>query len=196
MTNQGGSYSMVNIVLTALTVIVVLSSVASSQPTADNISVASATGMNGQTIQVPVNITNVANGPLQVIMFDVNYDHDVIDILGVTPGDVLPGTPYSDWSVSFGSNHKSITLYTSDQSIALPNGSTGTIAVLWVNVTGTAGQQTDMNLTNIDISSTDLEHGTIPSINGTFAVVYPTADPLRGGVSLCVQLWRAVSPDK
>jgi hypothetical protein len=103
-------------------------------------------------------------------MFDVNYDHDVIDIIGVTPGDVLPGTLFSHWGVSFGIDHESIALYTSDQFIALPNGSTGTLAVLWVSVTGTAGQQTDMNLTNIDISSTGLEHGTIPSINGTFAV--------------------------
>jgi hypothetical protein len=81
----------------------------------------SATGENGQMIPVPVNITNVANGPLQVIMFDVSYDHSAIDILGVTRGDALPSTPpFSEWGVSFGSDHESIALYTSNQSIALP----------------------------------------------------------------------------
>jgi hypothetical protein len=141
-------------------------------PTADSISVESAKGNNSQTIQVPVNITNVANGPLKVIKFDVNYTHSVVDILGVTRGDVLPSTAFSEWGVSFGSNHESITLSTTDESIALPNGSTGTIAVLHVGVIGTTGQQTYMNLTNIDISTIGptFEQGTIPPINGTFTV--------------------------
>ncbi|MEA3325166.1 MAG: cohesin domain-containing protein [Euryarchaeota archaeon] len=173
MFNKINRSSIVNIVLIMLTTIVVFSSVALSQPTADSISVASDTGENGQTVQVPVNITNVANGPLQVIMFDVNYMHSVVDIVAVTNGDLLPLdsiTQQPKWTASSGGNHESVTLSTSDQTAALQNGSTGTIAVLWVSVIGTAGQQTDMNLTNIDVSSTGLEHGTIPSINGTFTV--------------------------
>ena len=173
MFNKINRSLMVNIVLIMLTTIVVFSSVALSQPTADSISVASATGENGQTIQVPVNITNVANGPLQVIMFDVNYMHSVVDIVAVTNGDLLPLdsiTQQPKWAASLGGNHESVTLSTSAQATALQNGSTGTIAVLWVSVIGTVGQQTDMNLTNIDVSSTGLEHGMIPSINGTFMV--------------------------
>jgi hypothetical protein len=156
-----------------LTIIVVFGSVALSQPTADHIGVASDTGENGQTIQVPVNITNVANGPLQVIMFDVNYTHSVMDIVAVTNGDLLPLYPITQqpkWTVGLGGNHESVTLSTSDQTTALQNGSTGTIAVLWVSVIGTVGQQTDLNLTNIDVSSTGMEHGTIPSIHETFTV--------------------------
>ena len=179
MFNKINRSLMVSIVLIMLTTIVVFSSVALSQPTADSISVASDTGENGQTIQVPVNITNVANGPLQVIMFDVNYMHSVVDIVAVTNGDLLPLDPITEqpkWAASLGGNHESVTLSTSDQTAALQNGSTGTIAVLWVSVIGTVGQQTDMNLTNIDVSSTGLEHGTIPSINGTFAVGSGAAD--------------------
>jgi hypothetical protein len=153
-----------------------LSPIAASQPTADSISVASATGENGQTIQVPVNVTNVVNGPLQVIKFDVNYTHTVVDIVAVTNGDLLPLDPITQqakWTATLGAlNHESVTLSTSDQTAALENGSTGTIVVLWVSVIGTTGQQTDMNLTNIDISiiGPTFEQGTIPPINGTFTV--------------------------
>ena len=170
---------MVGMVLIMLTILVVFSSVALSQPTADSISVASDTGENNQTIQVPVNITNVANGALQVIMFDVNYTHSVVDIVAVTNGDLLPLDPITQqpkWTVCLGGNHESVTLSTSDQTTALQNGSTGTIAVLWVSVIGTVGQQTGMNLTNIDVSSTDLKHGTIPSIYGTFTVAGATKE--------------------
>ena len=159
--------------------------IAVAQPTADSISVADASGEYDQTIQVPVNITNVANGPLQTIMFDVNYTHSVVDIIAVTTGAALPLDPITSqsvWTSTSGTNHESITLSTSNQDAALTNGSTGTIAVLWVKVVGTAGQQTDMNLINIDIANTGLEQGTIPPINGTFTVTgiptYPTADSI------------------
>ena len=156
----------------ALLTALALSSLACAYPTADSLSVGSATGDPGETyVPVLINITNVTDGPIQAILLDVIYDHDVIELTRARLGSDLPKDAWGDplWSILLGTNKKSIALYSSKKD-AIPDGTTGNILKLYFNVTGTAGQTSPIGLSGIDLSSTDLVRGTIPAINGTFTV--------------------------
>ena len=162
-----------------LLTILALSSLACADPTADSISVSSASGDPGATnVLVLVNITNVIDGPIQVIGFDVIYDHDVIELVKARGGSDLPTDEgYPMWAATLGADF--IGLTTNYQSYALSDGTTGNIAKLYFDVksTATAGQTSPIELSNVDISSTGLVHGTIPAINGDFTVTGEVPDP-------------------
>ena len=156
----------------ALLTTLALSSLACAYPTADSLSVSSATGDPGEMyVPVLINITNVTDGPIQAILLDVIYDHNVIGLTRARLGSDLPKDAWGDpsWSILLGTNKKSIALYSSKKD-ALPDGTTGNILKLYFNVTGTARQTSPIGLSSIDLSSTDFVSGTIPAINGTFTV--------------------------
>jgi len=134
----------------------------------------SAEGDPDEVVQVMVNLTNVMNGPIQSIKFDVDYDVNVIELVATSPGDVLPTDPYTGtalWSVTLGTNKKSITLGTTLPENALANGTTGAITVLYFNVTGNPGDTTPLELSGIELSDpSGFKLGTAPAINGIFTI--------------------------
>ena len=166
-----------------LLVVLALSSLACADPTADGLSVSSESGDPGAThVPVLVNITNVTGGPIQGITLNVTYDCGVIELVAAGAGSDLPKDFLGDslWTIKLGADKKRITMYTDDQCYALANGTNGSILNLYFNVTGTAGQTSPIELSNVDISSTGLVHGTIPAINGTFTIPGGTPGDLNG----------------
>ena len=147
--------------------------IACADPTADSLSVSSASGDLGDTkVPVLLNITNTADGPIQGIAFDVIYDHGALELVKARRGSDLPtddGDP--TWTVKLGGNQQSITMYTDSHDFALADGTTGNIVQLQFDVNATAiPGDYPIELSGIAVSSTDIVMGTIPAINGTFTV--------------------------
>jgi len=168
-----------------LLAVLALSSIACADPTADSLSVSSASGDPGDTdVLVLINITNVVDGPIQVIMFNVTYDSGVIELANAGRGFDLPKDSYGDatWTATLGTNKKSVTLAANKKDCALPNGTTGNIAKLYFNVNATAipGQASTIGLSDMDLVNTEYVHGTIPVINGTFTITGGTPGDLNG----------------
>ena len=74
-----------------LSAIVLLSMIAmaipvSAQPTADSFGVNDASGYVGTYVIVPVNITNVQNGPIAAIIFNINYDTGILSVVAAREG--------------------------------------------------------------------------------------------------------------
>jgi len=170
--------------LLVLLAILALCSLACAEPTADSLSVSSESGYSGATyVPVLVNITNVIEGPLQVIGFDVIYDHEVLELVIADVGSDLPKNVLGKdvWAVTLGTNKERIALTTNDQSYTLADGLTGNIAKLYFNAKATATPGVyPIELSNIDISNTGSIRGTIPAINGTFTITGVTLGDLNG----------------
>ena len=129
---------------------------------ADEFGVNDASGDTGTYVEVPVDITSTVNGPIQAMQFKVQYDNSVLDLSSVDFGDLTA----TGWSKTVGLN---IVLDT-DVENALPDGSTGSVAILNFSVIGAPGTETDMNITDIVFSNTAFQSGTAPAKNGTFTV--------------------------
>jgi flagellar hook assembly protein FlgD len=128
---------------------------------------------HGAIVQVPVNINNVVNGPVQAIKFDVSYNHSILKLDYNNDDALLNGdlTTGANWTFILGTNEQSITLATSDQSEAIQNGLTGSVVLLNFTVIGTAGETTPLELSGIGLSDpSGYNLGTTPAINGTFTV--------------------------
>jgi len=138
-------------------------------PTADSFGVEDASGRSGTYIEVPVNITNVTNGPVLGIRFDIAYDKNVINVTEVTKGNLV-----SNWSepnvnndFTWGTRVTIAGFYAAD---AIPNGSTGPVVLLNFSVIGSPGDMSPMNMTFIELSNLTGGVGTAPAKNGTFEV--------------------------
>ena len=170
-------------ILLILLTVLALSSLACADPTADSLSVSSASGDPGDTnVLVLMNITNVLDGPIQVIKLDIIYDSSVIELVDARRGPTLPTDEYGDpgWTVKLGANKKSITICANDRDYSLPNGTTGNIVKLYFDVIGTTGQVSSINVSNMDVvRAVDYAHGTIPTINGTFTITGGTPGDLN-----------------
>ncbi|KAF5437424.1 Cohesin domain-containing protein [Candidatus Methanophagaceae archaeon] len=146
---------------------------ASADPSADSFGVDDASGYNNASVAVPVsvNITEVKDGPVPSLIFDISYDNSVINVT-----DVQNGTLTSDWDTPAYCNHEGGTkvaiVYDSVDEHAIQNVSTGSVVVLNFSVIGEAGDTSEMNLSNIQLAegSPDYQIGTAPAKNGTFTV--------------------------
>ncbi len=140
---------------------------------ADNLDIGSAEGEHGAIVQIPVNITNVVNGPIQAIGFDVLYNHSILKLDYDNDDALLNGdlTAVNNWISILGTNERSITLATSNQSQAIQNGLSGSVVLLNFTVIGDAGETTSLELSDIEFSDpSGYNLGTAPAINGTFTV--------------------------
>ena len=164
---------MVLVAAIALSILVALTLYASAEPTADSFGVDDASGYKNASIAVPVavNITEVQDGPVPSLIFDISYNKSVINVT-----DVQNGTLTSDWDTPAYCNHEGGTkvaiVYDSVDEHAIQNASTGSVVVLNFSVNGAAGDTSEMNLSNIQLAegSPDYQVGTAPAKNGTFTV--------------------------
>ncbi|MDD3493481.1 MAG: peptidylprolyl isomerase, partial [Candidatus Thermoplasmatota archaeon] len=92
------------------------------------IAILDATGHPESNVLVPVYIFGVDSGPIQTMCFDISYNDSLIELVGVAPGDLTPVS--QGWNHIMGINNRSITITTSQQTYALPNGSSGLVALL------------------------------------------------------------------
>jgi len=143
-----------------------------AQPTADSIGVEHARGYKNTTVSVPVSISNTQNGPVTCIIFDVSYDNNVINVV-----DVKKGTITTSWKsptyCNFEWGTKVSIAYTGRDVEAIPNGTSGIIALLKFCVVGEPGETTDMCLNNLqlsDLSGENVGFDTAPATNGTFTI--------------------------
>ena len=151
---------------------------------ADEFGVEDAMGNLDTYVVVPVNVTNVTNGPIQTIMFDVLYNHSILELdydndYALLNGDLTTG---NKWTFTLGSNEKSITVSTSKIVQAIPDVSNGSVVLL--NFSVIVAGESPMEMSNIDFANTDNLHGTAPAKNGTFradagapSVTNPDANP-------------------
>ena len=138
----------------------------SAQPTADSFGVEDASGDSGTYVAVPVNVTDVTNGPVQGIRSRIDYNESVLDLTGISNGDLT-----SMWKqLQLGEDRHTMTIATANTSNAIPNGSSGSVVLLNFSVISSPGDTSPMNMTLIELSNPDGVLGTAPAKNGTFTV--------------------------
>jgi len=157
-----------------LSVIVLLSILAiampvSAQPTADNFGVNNASGAQGTHVIVPVSIANTSNGPIYGIEFYITYNRSVINIIDAT--EVTKGTLTADWGILVNNSltwGTKVDLAYGGMSTPLPDGSSGSVALLNFSVVGNLSEISNMNFSSIELSDGAGKVGTAPPKNGTF----------------------------
>ncbi len=147
-------------------------------PTATNIGVADAHGYTDAQVLVPINITNVQDGPVPSLIFDIKYDNSVINV-----SEVQKGALTLNWQTPAYYNHEWGTrvaiVYDSVDDHAIQNGATGSVVVLNFSVNGVLGTTSVMDLSNIQLAegAPDYQIGTAPAKNGTFTVQHGDVTP-------------------
>jgi hypothetical protein len=143
---------------------------AGEEPTADSFGVEDASGRSGTYVEVPINITNVMNGPVLGIGFEIAYDKNVINVTDVSKGNLVP----SNWADPNVNNNftggTKITIAGFYAADAIPNGTSGSVVLLNFSVIGSPGDTSPMNMTLIELANPDGDVGTAPAKNGTFRV--------------------------
>ena len=135
-------------------------------PTADSLGVEDASGWSGAYVGVPVNITNVRNGPVQGIRLGVDYNESVLNLTNISNGDLT-----SAWThLQLGEDRHTMVIATTNTGDAISNGSSGSVVLLNFSVIGSPGDTSPMNLSLIELSNPEGEVGTAPARNGTFIV--------------------------
>jgi PKD repeat protein len=144
----------------------------SSNQMASHFGVNDTSGTSGTYVLVPVNIVDVTDGPIQTIKFDILYDESVLNLNSNDPKSLQPGTlTDAGWIFMLGSNNHSITLTTTWQSLAIPDGSTGSVVMLNFSVIGAPGATSYMDISEIELANTENELGTAPAESGLFSVL-------------------------
>ncbi|MEA2076071.1 MAG: carboxypeptidase regulatory-like domain-containing protein [Euryarchaeota archaeon] len=142
---------------------------AGAVPTADSFGVENASGRSGTYVELPVNVTNVMNGPILGIGFEIAYDKNVVNVTNVSKGNLV-----SDWANPNVNNNftwgTKITIAGSYAADAIPNEANGSIVLLNFSVIGSPGDTSPMNMTLIELSNLYGVVGTAPAKNGTFVV--------------------------
>ncbi len=147
--------------------LILITSTAAAQPTAANFGVNDASGNPNTFVLVPVDITNVQNGSVAGIGFSIAFDPNVLSLTaaGVSRGDLT-----TLWD-SPGYNPISGQIYiVTAAANAIPNGSTGSVAVLNFSVVGASGATSVINISRIQLSDINGNVGTAPAKSGIFTV--------------------------
>jgi len=136
-------------------------------PTADSLGVEDASGWSGTCVGVPVNITNVRNGPVQGIRLRMDYNESVLNLTNISNGDLT-----SVWTqLQLGEDRGTMVIATGETGDAISNGSSGSVVLLNFSVIGSPGDMSPMNMTLIELSDPEgAVVGTAPAKNGTFVV--------------------------
>ena len=138
-------------------------------PTADEFGVDNASGYQNTNVLVPVNITNVQNGPIAGIGFDILYDNSVITAVGIQAGGLTPGWDFSNAYTDYPWG-TAVAIVFNGLGTEIGDGSTGSVVLLNFSVVGAPGTTSPMDFTNIQLSDMDGNVGTAAARNGTFTV--------------------------
>ncbi len=150
-----------------------------SLPGATNFGVNNASGSPNTFVQVPMNITNVQNGPIISIIFSVSFNAGVINL---TSTRVTRGGLTSAWdSPSYNPATGVIQITYGGSGTEIPNGASGSVVTLNFSVVGGPGTTSSMNISNIQLSDMEYNVGAAPAKNGTFTVIStPTTGTIAG----------------
>jgi hypothetical protein len=154
----------------ASVLIVACAPLAFALPTADNVGIADYTGEQGSYVIVPVTITNVQDGPIISMVFDVCYDKSVLEVVNVQNGDLTASWNEPAFNDAFAWGTRFSLVYQGETAQGLQNGATGSIVLFNFSVSGEPGATSWMNLTNIQFSDTAYKLGTAPANNGSFTI--------------------------
>jgi len=160
-------------------------SYASALPTATNFGICDdVKACSDTTVRIPVNITNLENGPVLAIIFNILYNTSVMRVVEVHNGALTanwesPAYRNFDWGT------RVVLVYNHNLGNGtIPDGASGSVALLVFNVSGESGSQGMLNLNFSDIQLAegppDYQIGTAPAKNSTFTVV---SCSLRGRVT-------------
>jgi|GEM_PF-2883726 len=145
---------------------------AQPMPTADSFGVSGASGRFGTYVEVPVNITNVTNGPIQSIRLRVGYNESVLNLVNIRDGNLT-----SAWThLQLGEDRHTIVIATAHSEDTTPDGSSGSVVLLNFSVIGSPGDTSPMNMTIVELSNPEGEVGTAPAKNGTFTIITSAID--------------------
>lgn len=139
-------------------------------PTATNFGVDNTNGYRNTNVVVPVNITNVQNGPIISLIFDIAYNTSRINVVDVRRGDL---TSYWDAPAfnNFAWGTRVAIVYDGNTAHGLQNGTTGSVILLNFSIIGNSGDTSNMGLSNIQLADTSYNVGTAPAKNGSFTIV-------------------------
>ena len=158
-----------------------------AMPTADNVGIGDYTEDPGTYVTVPVTITNVQDGPIISILFDIRYDNGVITVIGAQRGTLayLWDSPTIN---SFAWGTRVSLVYDGKTANAIQNGASGSIVLLNFSVVGNPGETSIMDLTNIQLADSGYNLGTAPAKNGTFTLlVYGLAGHLTDNIGTAIE---------
>jgi len=154
--------------------------------TADNFGVEDSSGYKDTYVVVPVNITNVQNGPVICIIFNIAYDKNVINVVDVQQGDLTSTWDPPTFNNNFDGGTRVLIVYDDGQTPhVIQNGSTGSVAILTFSVVGTPGSTSWMNLSDIQLAENATYNvGTASAKNGTFFILKTSNAPTGGGTGV------------
>ena len=170
---EGKKWLVTSLTLLLIAAIVgTLTPTAVALPTATSFGVEDAEGYTDTHVLIPVNITNVQNGPVPCMIFNILYDNSVINLEGVQKG-----TLTSDWqtptyfNLDWGS--RVVVFYDPIDEHAIRNGAAGSVVLLNFSVTGESGDMSWLNFSDIQLAedAPNFQIGTAPAKNGTFTVL-------------------------
>ncbi len=157
------------VIIMALSMLVAFILPASAAPAADKIGVVNECGYKNTCVTVPVNITNVTNGPIGGIDFNISYNKSVINVTGVQEGDLT-----SDWHTLTGKHYDWGTWVFGSVGEGTPIGNgaiNDSVVLLNFSVLGAPGETSYMNLWAIYFyNDTGTPLDPAPPQNGTFTV--------------------------
>jgi hypothetical protein len=119
----------------------------------------------GDIVTIPLEIANVTSGPIQTIKVILDYDENVLQLESLENTSITSG-----WQYSLGTDNRSLTMTTLDQSNAIPIDYSGSIWNLNFRVIGTPGETSVVTPVYIDFSNTSNEHGTATPKSSLFIV--------------------------
>ena len=158
--------------LATIFLILPISLAALAQSTAESLGVEDANGVSGTYVEVPVNITNVKNGPVQGIRLRVDYSDSVLNLMDISNGNLT-----SAWrQLQLGEDRHTMIIATTKTKDVIPIGSSGSVVLLNFLVNGSTEDTSPMSMTLIELSSSEGIVGTAPARNGTFTIVSPGTD--------------------
>lgn len=139
-------------------------------PSADVFGIEDASGYKNTYVEVPVYLSNVQDGVVSSIVFNIEYDNDVVLVVDVETGDL---TSYWD-TPAFNSNFEWGTrvsiVYDGVDEHAIQVGSSGSVATLNFSVIGDGN--TMMEPSDIQLAGyPDYQLGTAQPKNGLFSVL-------------------------
>lgn len=116
--------------------------------TADSFEVKDAYGYENTSVLVPVNISDVQEGPVKCIIFNIEYDTSVVKITEVRRG-ALTSTwdpPYFNDNLSWGT--RVLLVYSGWWNETIENETSGSVALLNFSVVGEIDDECWMNLSD------------------------------------------------